>query len=246
MKKLVSLVLAMALPFAAPADDAAKPAPAKNVVSVYSVEPKPGHAADLEAAIAAHAKKYHHGEFAWLVASVMSGPNEGKYLLIEGPASWTAFDDRGDFGAEQMQDYKTTVLPHVASSTPAIYARYHEELSTEVGEVSSKALVLHLELKPGRGGEAYDALKEWQAIYAKLGLPVEVWQTTFSGQASYVVLFRLKHGLKDFDEEWPDFRKAATGLFGPRAYERLQQASADNYSSTWNELIEFKADLGSR
>ncbi|HVZ66290.1 MAG TPA: hypothetical protein VG936_17120 [Lacunisphaera sp.] len=245
MNKLLLTVVALALPLAAIAQDAAKAAPAKNIANVYTIEPKPGEESQLEAAIAAHAKKYHKGDFAWHVATILSGPGEGGYLVVEGATSWTAFDDRGDLGAEHTKDYVTTILPHVAKSSPASYYRHLQQLSVKGGDTSSKSVAMHFKVKPGCGGDLYDALKQWKEIYAKLGMVVDVWQTAFSGGNEYVVVFGLKHGLKDFDEESPNFRKAANELYGPRAYERLMQVEADTCSGIWQELLEFKKDLGS-
>ncbi len=241
MNKLMIPLLALALPLAAVAQDAAKAAPAKNIANVFTVEPKPGEGSQLEAALLAHAKKFHTGDFAWHIGSILSGPAEGSYLVVEGATSWTAFDGRGDLGAEHMKDYETTVLPHVARSTPANYYRHHEKLTVKAGDMSSKSVAMHFQVKPGRSSDLYDALKQWREVYAKLGLAVDVWQTSFSGDTEYVVIFGLKHGLKDFDEESPNFRKAATELFGPRAYDRLMGIEADSCSRIWTELLEFKS-----
>lgn len=245
MNRILTTLVALALPLAAVAQDAAKAAPAKNIANVYTIEPKPGEATQLEAAIAAHAKKYHKGDFAWHVATILSGPGEGGYLVVEGATSWTAFDDRGDLGAEHMKDYETNVLPHVAKSSPASYYRHLEKLSVKGDKMSSKSVALHLHVKPGRSGDIYDALKQWREVYAKLGMVVDVWQTAFSGSTEYVVVVGLKHGLKDFDEDSPNFRKAANDLYGPRAYDRLMGIEADACSKVWYELLEFKGDLGS-
>ena len=250
MKKLTCLLLAMAMPVAIvvaqdakKSDGAAKPV----VISSYRVTPKPGHARQLEAALSAHAKKYHKGDFAWRVGQVMSGPEAGAYHITEGPSSWTAIDGRGDLGAEHMKDYETNVLPHVEHTLPERYLSYQTALST-VGATqwTSKVALTHLVQKPGRGAALTEALRKWKAIYEKVGLNVAVWRTSWSGETTYVVVQRLKNGLKQFDDSTPEFRKACDELFGVGEYAKLQQSAADTSSKVWGELIEFKPELASK
>jgi hypothetical protein len=247
MKKLTCLLLAMALPVAVPAQDAKKAAATKPVVlSTYRIVPKPGHEKQLEAALAAHAKKFHQGDHAWRVGEVKSGPDAGMYHITEGPTSWTAFDTRGDLGAEHMKDYQANVQPHVEKNMPDVLLTYQTSLSTtDATKWTDKVGVSHLVTKPGRGTHAADTLKKWKAIYEKLGLTVAVWRTSWSGENTYVLVFRLKNGFRQFEEPTPEFRKTADELFGAGEYDRLQQAAADDYSKMWSELIEFKPELGS-
>jgi hypothetical protein len=246
MKKLTCLLLAMALPLATLAQDTKKAATKPVVLSSYRVMAKPGHAKQLEAALAAHARKYHKGDRAWRVGEVMSGPDSSMYHITEGPTSWTSIDGRGDLGAEHTKDYETTVMPHVEKSTPDSYLTYQTALSTtDATKWTNKVAIQHLVVKPGRSGAMIDSLKKWKAIYEKLGMTVAVWRTSWSGETTYGVVFRLKNGLKEFDEPTPAFRKTADELFGAGEYDRLQQSVGDNCSKMWSELIEYKSELGS-
>jgi hypothetical protein len=249
MKKLACLLVAMALPLAVVAQDTKKAAPATKpvVLTSYRVDPKPGHAKQHEAALAAHAKKFHKGDHAWRVGEVKSGPDGGMYHITEGPTTWTGLDGRGDLGAEHMKDYETNVQPHVEKSTSDSILTYQTSLSTvDALKWTDKVAITHLVVKPGRGGAANIALKKWKAVYEKLGLNVAVWRTSWSGETTYALVYRLRNGLKQFDEPTPEFRKTADALYGDGEYERLQQAAADNYSKMWSEIIEFKPELASR
>ena len=72
----------------------------KNVVSSTRVFPKVDKVAEFEKALAAHAKKYHTGDFKWRVFEIESGPDAGGYHTTEGPLSWESIDSRGNLGAE--------------------------------------------------------------------------------------------------------------------------------------------------
>jgi hypothetical protein len=249
MKIPTLLILALALPLATLAQDAKKAAAKPVVLSSYRVMAKPGHGKQLEAALAAHARKYHKGDQTWRVGVVMSGPESGMYHITEGPTSWTSIDGRGDLGAEHMKDYATSVLPHVEKSNPELYLTYQTSLSTtDATKWTDKVGIQHLVVKPGRAGATRDALTKWKAIYEKLGLTVAVWQTAWSGETTYALVFRLKDGLKTFDERpvpASSLRKTADELYGAGEYDRLQQAASDNFSKVWSELVEFKPALGS-
>jgi len=250
MKKLASLLLAMALPLAAVAQNPAPATPAapkKNVLSSYRIAAKPGHTAALKAALATHAEKFHKGDQAWRVGEILSGPDGGMFHIVEGPTSWTTLDDRGDLGAEHMKDYETNIAPHVEKSTPDTFATYQASLSTVPAmQWSNKVISIHCVVKPGRGSDTTDTLKKWKAIYEKRGFNVAVWHSAWSGDDSYTLAFRLPNGLKDLDAEAPSLRKICDELFGVNEYARLQQAAADNYSRVWSEMIEFKPELGSK
>jgi hypothetical protein len=251
MKIIIQLLLAALLPLASVVAQDTKKSPAAKpvVLSSYRIMAKPGHEPQLEAALSAHAKKFHKGDHAWRVGEVKSGPDGGMYHITEGPTSWTALDGRGDLGAEHMKDYATNVQPHVERSSPELLLTYQTALSTtDATKWTDKVGIAHYVLKPGRGTQTTDALKKWKAIYEKVGLTVAVWRTAWSGETTYVLVFRLKTGFRQFDEPMSasELRKAADELFGAGEYDRLQQAAADNFSKTWSELIEFKPALGSQ
>lgn len=251
MKTYISLLIALAVPLAVVAQDQTKPAPAaapaQQVISSYRIMPKVGHDKALETALASHAKKFHKGENVWRVGVIMSGPDEGMYHIVEGPTNWAGVDSRGDLGEEHTKDYLDNIAPHVEKSTPNTYLTYVTDLSsTGPTQWTNKVMIDRLVVKPGRGADLYDALKKWKAINDKLGLAVAVWHAAFSGENSYAISYRLKDGFKVFDEDKPKFRKAADELFGPNEYARLLQADTDDLVTEWQELVEFKPELGSK
>jgi hypothetical protein len=248
MKTFASFVLAGILPLAVVAQDQSKPAnAAAQVISSYRILPKVGHEKAVEAALAAHAQKFHKGDQAWRVGVVMSGPDEGMYHIVEGPSTWTAVDKRGDLGDEHMKDYLENITPHVEKNSPNLYGVYDAELSTiSATQWTNKVLIEHITVKPGRGSDTYDSLKKWKALSEKLGLTVVVWRLTFSGDDGYSIVFRLKEGFAEFDKSAPNFRKAAAELYGPNEFARLEKSDTENLSRDWMELVEFKPELGSK
>ncbi len=250
MNRFVCILLGLALPFFAIAQEQKKETPAapkKETISSYRITVKSGHDDAFKAALASHAQKFHKGDWSWRVGEVMSGPDGGTYHIVEGPFSWTAFDDRGDLGAEHTKDYETNIAPHVEKTTPDTFATYTAELSTVAAtNWSNKVLVRHITVKPGKNSGAFEMLKAWKAVYEKRGMNVAVWHSAWSGENVYSVVFRLKNGWKDLDADLPSMRKTVEEISGPNEYARLLQGAADNYEKVVDEMIEFKPDLSSK
>jgi hypothetical protein len=250
MKKLATLACLVALPFVALAEDAKSDTakePKKNVISSYRVFVKDGHTAAFKSALAAHAQKFHNGPWKWRVYSVNSGPEEGSYQIIEGPNSWTELDDRGDLGAEHTKDYETNVLPHLDKTLPTSYLTYEADLSTvPLGAFSNKAIITHGIIKTGRLSAATDGLKAWNASWVKQGINIAVYRSFASGESEFVVVRRLRNGLKDLDADIMSSRKAFEETGGPNAYTNAQEELTRDYSKLVAEMIEFQPDLSSK
>jgi hypothetical protein len=248
MKKVLSILVAAALGTAAFAQSAASAPsePKKNVISAFRVWVKPGQTNAFKQALSAHAKKFHTGDWRWRVGEVMSGPDGGAFHILEGPTSWTALDDRGDLGAEHQSDFERNIMPHIERITPDSYSVYSDELSTTgLGNYSDKVLIIRYYPKPGKGGQAFDVLKRYKAIWEKRGLNVGVWTVAWSGESQYSVAFRLKNGWKDFNMDGMSNREASNQLWGPNAWDGLMADTAECFERIWSETVNFDSSLGS-
>jgi len=250
--KFAPLALALCLPLTGSTQDA-KPAaskePKKETVTSFKVFPKPGQEAAFKAALAAHVQKYHTGSWRWRVNEVMSGPDQGSYMIVEGPNSWTELDGRGDLGAEHMKDFDTNLLGVTDSSKngPETYLTYNTEVSTAAaGAFSEKTLVRHLYVKPGRMPRVMESLKMWKKSWEKRGMNVGVWTSFFSGETQIVLAIRLKQGWKDLDTDMLNAAKAFEEIGGPKAYETAMEEIAQTVERSVDEMIEFKAELSSK
>ncbi len=247
---LLSATALTALAFAqtgTPATPSAAKPPEKDMISSYRIFVKDGHTQPFKAALTAHAQKFHTGDWRWRVGEIMSGPDGGGYQVVEGPTSWTALDDRGDLGAEHQADFEQKLLPHIARISPDTYAEFQSELSSvKMEQWSNKILSMHYLVRAGKGPLAYDVMKRFKAIWDKRGLHVAVWASRFSGPAQYTVVFRLKRGWKDFDEEGMSTRAAADALWGPAAYDVLMADVALAFDHVSSELVNYDPALGSK
>ncbi len=252
MKKSACIILMMLFPLLAFTQEAKKEAPKteapkKGTINSYRVFAKDGHDTALKAAIAAHAQKFHTGNWKWRVSEVLSGPDQGSYMILEGPNSWTDLDGRGDLGPEHMKDYETNITPHVEKSTPEQYATYQADGSTvAAGAYSTKTLIRRAFLKPGRGPQAFESMKSWKKVWEKRGVNVAVWSSFYSGEPCIIIAGRLKNGWKDLDEDIISTRKAADEVLGPGGYDKLLAEAALDTDHQVDEMIEFKPELSSK
>lgn len=220
----------------------------KSTLSTYRVFPKPGKDEALKKAIAAHAAKYHTGNWKWRVFSVMSGSDEGSYQMNEGPNSWTTLEGRKDISEEHQRDYETNVMPLVEKSTPHAYLLLRREFSTDsVSNVFKKALLRHFYPKPGRGVRVMETLGTWRKVWEKLGMRVTVWSSFFSGEPQWVIAVRLQNGFVDLEQP---MGKAMADKFdeiaGAGAYARFLDDLGQNVSRIDEEIIELLPELSSK
>jgi hypothetical protein len=226
----------------------AEEAPKKQTLEAYRIFAKDGHDAALRAALAAHAAKYHTGNWKWRVSDVLTGPDSGSLMITEGPNSWTDLETRGDLGAEHQKDYETTILPHVERTTPDAYETYEPDLSSVPpgAFANTKTLISHIFPKPGRGAQEADLLKHWKKVWEKRGINVGVWVSFFSGEQQFTVVYRLKDGWKDIDMAGPSNRAAADEIYGPGGFDRMMEQTERNVARSYGEMIEFKPELSSK
>ena len=241
MKKLTCFMLALLFPLLAFAQS-----PPEKTLSVYRVWVKDGHTAAFEKALLAHAKQFHTGHWKWRVYQVMSGPDGGSYQINEGPNSWTTLDDRGDLSAAHTKHYETMITPHVAKSSPGQYFTYDDKLSTTgLGNFSTKAVISHVVVKPGRMLAYTNSLKTAKAVWEKLGRNVVIWRSFYSGQPRVIIVGRLKNGFKDFDTDNALFQDAYDAVNGAGSHEKYLEEVSRNVESTLGEIIEFQPALSS-
>jgi hypothetical protein len=220
----------------------------KATLSTYRVFPKPGKDEALKKAIAAHAAKFHTGNWKWRVFSVLSGSDEGAYQINEGPNSWTDLEGRKDISEEHMRDYEANVAPLVEKSTPHMYLTYQRQISSDsaIGPLK-KALLRHFYPKPGKGVRLMSAMTTWKKVYEKLGLKAVAFWSFFSGQPQLVVATRLPNGFVDLEQTMgPKMREAFEEIAGPGSHARYLEDLEEIVSKVDEEIIEFLPDLSSK
>ena len=132
----------------------------KTVVNVNRVFPKVDKVLEFEKALAAHAQKYHNGDWKWRVFEIQSGPDAGGYHITEGPTSWDAIDSRGNLGTEHNNDWNKNVAIYLTERNTSSYSVFQDSLSTvALTDYSDKINITHWYPKIGWGGKLNDIIK---------------------------------------------------------------------------------------
>ena len=220
----------------------------KGTLSSYRIFAKSGKDADLKKAIAAHAAKYHTGNWKWRVFSVLSGSDEGAYQINEGPNSWTELEGRKDLSDEHTRDYENTVLPLVEKTLPHAYLTYQRQFSTDSASGPfKKAMLRHFYLKPGKGQRFANSMATLKKVWEKLGMKMTVWSSYYSGPPRVVVAYRLPNGFIDLEKSRAkEVREAFDELEGNGAYVRFLEDLDQCVERLDEEIIELMPDLSSK
>lgn len=220
----------------------------KSTLSSHRIFAKPGKEKALEKAIAAHAAKYHTGNWKWRVFTVLSGTDEGAFMINEGPNSWTTLEGRKDISDEHQRDYETSVLPLVEKSAPESYLIYQRQISTDsaVGPFK-KALLRHIYPKPGKGARLMNYMTTWKKVWEKLGLKVTAWASFYSGEPRLVIATRLPQGWIDLEQSrGKEMRDAFDEFEGTGSYVRYLEDLDQYVARVDEEMIELLPDVSSK
>jgi hypothetical protein len=220
----------------------------KKVFNVSRVFPKADRIIQFEDAIGAHAQKYHKGDWSWRVFSVETGPDAGGYQVTEGPASWTAFDSRGDLGKAHIEDWSKNVAVHLTERNSNSYSVYVDSLSTTpLNDFTDKILITHVYPKSGYLGQYIDHVKKVKKTWEVGKQNVAVFQTAGAGRSGYALVFRLKDGLKEFEEGYrkpfKERYEAANGVDSWDGY--VQNMRTIINDETWTEMLFLHKKLSS-
>ncbi|KIC91681.1 hypothetical protein [Flavihumibacter sp. ZG627] len=220
----------------------------KNVINATRVFPKPDKVAEFEKAIAAHAQKFHTGDYKWRVAEIMSGPDAGGYTLVEGPHTWDQVDKRGDLGAAHQADWNKNIAIHLSQKTSSLYAVYLPDLSTvKPDDYSEKYAINHVFFKPGMYGEIIENYKGLKKMWEADKMNIAVYESSSSGAPQLIVVTRYKDGLKErqtgFRKPFPERYVAANGA---GSFEKWLEVTQKTVDHQWGEMLFTRADLGSK
>jgi hypothetical protein len=220
----------------------------KNVISVTRVFPKADKVLDFEKALAAHAQKYHTGDWSWRVYEIQSGPDAGGYHITEGPTSWNAIDGRGNLGTEHNDDWNKNVAIYVTDKLEESYSIYVDSLSTvALGNYSDKIIISHMYAKPGMINGIVRLVKEMKKVWTDGNESIAVYQSVISGEPQMITVSRLKNGLKELAD---GYRKPTAERFniayGAGAWDTYLADYAKYVETRWSELLVYRADLSSK
>ena len=220
----------------------------KTVISIDRIFPKPDKVAELEKALAAHAQKYHTGDWKWRVSEIVSGPDAGGYGITEGPNSWTTLDSRGTLGAEHTADYQKNIAPLTTDRGGSSYMVFRADLSTvQLGDFTDKISVTHVYPKLGTAPKFEARTKKVKKAWEAAGQAVAVYESHFSGRPQYMLVYRHKQGWKEKEANLlKPFPERYNAVNGEGAYDEYLDSIQKYTDSAWGEMLVLRVDLSSK
>ncbi len=220
----------------------------KNVVTAERYFPKMDKRAEFEKALANHAQKYHSGDWKWRVFEIESGPDAGGYQVNEGPNTWDQIDNRGDLGAEHMNDWNKNVAPYLTDRYSSSFATYEEDFSTvQLTDYASKIAINHVFPKPGWSDRMESELRRIKKAWVAGNQTVAVYSAASSGPPQFILVTRFKQGLKEKEKGFrKPFKERYEATNGEGSYEDYIQSIKDGVEHSWQEILMARPELGSK
>ena len=209
---------------------------------------RPDKVLEFEKGLTAHIAKYHSGDWKWRVYEIQTGPDAGGYHVVEGPKTWDEFDKRGNLGDEHVKDWNQNVAPYLADKYSSMYVKYKGDLSTvQITNYYDKITITHVFPKPGMGNLLEESLKKVKKGWAAGNQTVAVYQSIASGPAQYTLVYRLKDGLKELEENYrTPFKDRYETSNGKGSYEGLLESVRKVTDKSWSEVLFYRPDLSAK
>jgi hypothetical protein len=220
----------------------------KNIVNANRLFCKVDKVLEFEKALAAHAQKYHTGDWKWRVFEIQSGPDAGGYHIVEGPMSWEGIDGRGNLGTEHNNDWNKNVAIYLTERGSSSYSVFQEDLSSvQLTDYADKINITHYFPKIGWGDKMKATIAKFKKVWEAGGQSIAVYQASGSGPNQYTIVTRYKQGLK---EREVGFRKPLKEryeeMYGADSWNDVDEFFQKYVSDVWSELLFLRADLSSK
>jgi len=220
----------------------------KNVVSSDRLFPKNDKIEEFEKALAAHAQKYHTGDWSWRVYDILSGPDAGGYMVTEGPSSWEQLDSRGDISPEHKMDFMKNVAPLTTEKNSSAFTGFRADLSTvQLTDFVDKIAINHVFAKPGFAGDIENMIKKAKKAWELGSQSVAVYESSASGPPQFLIVTRYKQGWKERDSSFmKPFKARYNAANGEDSFDSFTEGLQKCVESSWSELLIYNKELSSK
>ncbi len=244
VKALLPSVLAVALAALPPTAVAQEATLAEIIV----VEPVTGHGAQFENGVRSHMEVLRSQDVpdAWMVWSIMTGENSGKYLVGTFNHTWADFDRMPADPDALQQSFRDHIEPHVDNAEVSFW-RLRTDLSRiEVGAPPAAFSMLNHYMPDLGGGEDVVAVirtiresaeaQGWDQDWA-------VYQLVNGGEHPHLVVSIPGDRFADFEEPSPSMAEMLQAELGEADAGALFRRFTDAVRAESSEMIRWREDL---
>lgn len=232
----------------------------KTLYTVNFVEPKAGQKSAFEASWKTHLAKFHKTYDKRNVYEYLSGPNNGAYLIMEGPFAYADMDIVKAQAKEHTLDLDKNFFPMLKDNNVTGTYRWDDTASFNGKVKADKFLVTVTHVKYGQINETIRESRRGSLIQAKLNptsrFSSNVYTQIWSGSDPVRVSVRnLKDGFKELETDYygpnpnpPNaFKDAYIKDYGQEAWDARQKLLNNNANVESREvyIMKFRKDLSS-
>jgi hypothetical protein len=225
-----------------------------TLYEVNVVKPKAGMGSAWETSWKSHLNKFHQASDKRNVYAVTSGPENGSYVIVEGPFSYADMDKEKANTKEHGLDLERNFAPKLEPRTQNFMCAFRDTLSYNPDPNATKLLVTITVLKDGKLQEYLAEQRRAVLTLAKINsqLSFSVLVKTQSGSSPTIISLRsLKNGYAELDANFMQtapnaFRDAYVKDYGQAAWDKRVAMQVDDVVSREQHFEEWRKDLSSK
>lgn len=225
-----------------------------TLYQVNVLKPKAGMKNAFEESWKIHVAKFHGKDNKRSVFEVTSGPDDGSYVIVEGPFSYADMDKDKPMTKEHDADLDKNFDPKLEPKTSNGLFRWVDSLSLNPQVQAQKFLVTVTQVKNGKMGEYLSEVKRTSTILQNLKSPISlnVLVKQQAGSTPTVVTIRnLKDGFKELEDNYfqmaPNaFRDEYVKTYGQADWDKRVKLLVDDIVSREQHFEKLRTDLSSK
>lgn len=226
----------------------------RTLYRVTTLTPKAGMTSAFEDSWKSHVVKFHNGSDKREVYEVVSGPETGSYVVVQGPISYASMDTTLSTAKEHSLDMEKSFSSLIEPAKDNLLVRWVDTLSYK-GDVRADLFLLTITVvKDGQMADYMAEARKAVLLYTKLNSPFSfgVLVKMQAGSSPTIVMIRnLKAGYKELDADYYHlatdwFKTAYVKEYGQADWDKRIKLMTDDVVSRTQHFEKLRADLSSK
>ena len=226
-----------------------------TLYKVNDATPKSGMKSAFEESCKLHMAKFHSGSDKREVYEVVSGPDIGSFIIVQGPISYADMDKTLPDAKEHSLDMEKTFSTKLEPMNNNFLVRWVDTLSYKGDDVKAQLFLLTITVvKDGKMGDYMAEARKAVLLYTKLNSPFSfnIMLKMQAGSSPTIIMIRnLKDGYKELDADYfhlaTDWFKAAyVKEYGQDDWDKRVKLLTDDVVSRTQHFEKLRPDLSSK